>query len=406
MKPYVLLLFYFVCFNTLAQINFEKGYIINNEGQKTDCLIRNVDWESNPDKIDYKLSKQSDVLVASVDDLKAFGIGESIKFISATVEMDRSSDRIDKLSQTRVASFNKEKLFLKVLLEGEANLYYYHDFNLKRFFFKPQNSDIKQLVYKQYKQTPTKIAENNRFRQQLLNELKCESLSESAFKNLEYNDRELRSLFKKYSECKGHSYRIYQFREKRDLFNLNIRPRLNYNTLKLNRSIFPSVEIDFGSNLNYGFGVELEVLLPFNKNKWAFAAEPTYKFYSNETRQNSIIFSGGEIISYVEYTSLEVPIKARHYMFINNNSKLFFNVSYILDFTLDSSIEIFRNDGTRINSFEIESNNAIGLGLGFKQNDKYSIEFHYRTNSNLISQNINWASDYSMVSVILGYTLF
>jgi hypothetical protein len=393
-------------FSVQAQINFEKGYIINNENQKTECLIRNVDWESNPDEIDYKISEQSDVLVAGVDDLKAFGIGENIKFISAIVDIDRSSDRIDKLSQTRVASFNKEKLFLKVLLEGEANLYYYHDFNLSRFFFNTQDSDIRQLVYKRYKQTPTKIAENNRFRQQLLNALKCESISENTLNDLDYSQGDLLRIFKQYSDCKNQSYNIYEYREKRDLINLSIRPRLNFNTLEISRSTFPTVEIDFGSNLSYGLGAELEILLPFNKNKWAFAVEPTFQFYSNENRQNSIIFSGGEIISSAEYTSLEVPIKARHYLFLNDTSKLFFNVSYILDFTLDSSIEILRNDGSRINSFERESSNSIGLGIGFKQNDKYSIEFRYRTNSNPISQNINWTSDYSMLSMILGYTLF
>ncbi len=406
MKVYITFLFSLFFFSVQAQINFEKGYIIDNEGQKTECLIRNVDWESNPDKIDYKLSEQSEVMVASVDDLKAFGIGQSIKFISATVEIDRSSDRIDKLSQTRVASFNKEKLFLKVLLEGEANLYYYHDFNLSRFFFKTRDTDISQLVYKQYKQTPTKIAENNRFRQQLLNALKCESISEDTLKDLDYSQGDLLRIFKQYSDCKNQSYNIYEYREKRDLINLSIRPRLNFNTLEISRSTFPTVDIDFGSNLSYGLGAELEILLPFNKNKWAFAVEPTLQFYSNESRQNSIIFSGGEILSSAEYTSLEVPIKARHYLFLNDNSKLFFNVSYILDFTLDSTIEILRNDGSVINNFERDSSNAIGLGIGFKQNDKYSVEFRYRTNSNSISQSINWSSDYSMLSMILGYTLF
>lgn len=407
MKHYFLFLFTLLLyFSTQAQINFEKGYIINNNDDRVECLIRNVDWESNPDEIDYKLSGQSEVMIAHKNDIKAFGIGEKIKFISATVKIDRASDRIENLSETRIASFKEETLFLKVLLEGKANLYYYHDINLQRFFFETEDNNIQQLVYKRYKQTPTKIARNNRFRQQLLHAFKCESIPQNTFRNLEYTERDLLSLFKNYSDCKNDTYRIFQYREKRDLINLSIRPRLNYNTLQLNGSTIPTVKIDFGSSLSFGVGAELEILLPFNKNKWAFATEPTVQLYSNENRQNSEIFSGGEIISSVEYTSLEVPIKARHYLFINDYSKLFLNISYIFDFTLDSKIEVLRNDGSRINNFDIDSNNAIGLGLGFKQNDKYSIEFRYRTTSNLLSQYINWSSDYSSISMILGYTLF
>ena len=39
---------------SFAQINFEPGYIINNQGVKTECFIRNVAWKNSPVTFDYK----------------------------------------------------------------------------------------------------------------------------------------------------------------------------------------------------------------------------------------------------------------------------------------------------------------------------------------------------------------
>ena len=40
----LILLITILSFNCYSQIKYQKGYYINNDGQKTDCLIKNVDW--------------------------------------------------------------------------------------------------------------------------------------------------------------------------------------------------------------------------------------------------------------------------------------------------------------------------------------------------------------------------
>ncbi|MGL6126113.1 MAG: hypothetical protein ACRC05_03280, partial [Chryseobacterium artocarpi] len=37
-----------------AQVKYEKGYIINNDNVKTEVLIKNKGWVSNPDSFSYK----------------------------------------------------------------------------------------------------------------------------------------------------------------------------------------------------------------------------------------------------------------------------------------------------------------------------------------------------------------
>ena len=46
--------------NSNAQVNFDKGYFIDNNGQKTECLIKNADRGNNPSSFEYKLSESSE----------------------------------------------------------------------------------------------------------------------------------------------------------------------------------------------------------------------------------------------------------------------------------------------------------------------------------------------------------
>ena len=52
----------FLSFNTFSQVTFEPGYIIDNSGQKTICLIKNNDWKNNPESFDYKINEAATVL--------------------------------------------------------------------------------------------------------------------------------------------------------------------------------------------------------------------------------------------------------------------------------------------------------------------------------------------------------
>ena len=47
--------------NCYSQISFENGYFIDNDNQKINCLIKNLDWENNPTKFKYKLSENNEL---------------------------------------------------------------------------------------------------------------------------------------------------------------------------------------------------------------------------------------------------------------------------------------------------------------------------------------------------------
>ncbi|WP_227740356.1 hypothetical protein [Salegentibacter sp. BLCTC] len=115
-KQALFLLFTILSLNCFSQITFEKGYYIDETNQRLNCLIRNVDWRNNPNKFEYKLSEEAEIKTASLNSVKEFAIKGVSKYVRSEVEIDRSSKNINKLSTEKNPVFQKETLFLKVLV--------------------------------------------------------------------------------------------------------------------------------------------------------------------------------------------------------------------------------------------------------------------------------------------------
>ncbi|WP_340064051.1 outer membrane beta-barrel protein [Ascidiimonas aurantiaca] len=400
-KKLLFLLLLVLAVTSHSQIIFEKGYYINDSDQKIDCLIKNIDWKNNPVDFQYKLSEGSEIQVATIKTVKEFGVYGVSRYIRATVNMDRSASNVNFLDNKRNPEFKEEELFLKVLVEGKANLYMYEDGNLKRYFYNKGDAAIEPLVYKKYIDEGNKIGENNRFKQQLWVDLKCPDFSMNKIERLEYKKKDLVNFFTDYIKCNDQEFVDFEQSEKKDLFNLTIRPGLNVSSLSIENNRNSSLNTDFDSELGFRFGIEAEFILPFNKNKWAVIVEPTYQYYKSEQQLDE------QTNVSVDYKSIELPVGIRHYFFLNENSKLFINGSVVFDLNNESSVIDF-DPGTDLDEFKTRNNMAFGVG--YKHNDRYSVEFRYFTNRELLGdffgQTRNWSSDYTTFSVILGYSLF
>jgi len=160
-----LCLFVFILLTTYchSQISFEKGYFIDNLNEKTECLIKNIAWKNNPTELEYKLSENGQVNVKTIRYVKEFGIYDKSKYTRYQVDIDRSSTALSNLSTDRRPEFKEERLFLKVLVEGDATLFLYEDGSLRRFFYSFENSEVEQLVYKNYKSADFQVKENTEY---------------------------------------------------------------------------------------------------------------------------------------------------------------------------------------------------------------------------------------------------
>jgi len=401
-------LFFFFLFisilNCFSQISFEKGYFINNSGQKIECSIKNLDWKRNPKEFEYKSSEEDNNIKANILSVKEFGIYNVSKYLRSTVNIDRSSKVLGQMTRIKEPIFKEEQLFLKVLVEGKASLFKYVDGNLVRFFYKVDDSIIDQLIFKKYITKDNQVVTNVIFRQQLLNDLKCGVVNIDDFHKINYNDNRLIDFFIKYNQCSNSEYKSFENKNKEDHFNLSLKVGLNDSSLDIKsfRSAFANRDTDFGSQTGFKIGLELEYILPFNKNKWSIYLEPTYQKYEAEKELLNIPTATIPIDDKitVNYTSVELPIGVRHYMFLNNNSKLFINAALIFD--LSSS----KFDFERLPDLEIRGDNNLTFGLGYKFKDRYSLEFRHATTRDLLSVQSAWSAGYKTSSIIFGYTIF
>ncbi len=374
--------------------------------QKTDVLIKNIDWKNNPTEFEYKLSEDSESENATIKTVKEFGIYNVSKFSRHLVNIDRSSGNLDLLSEDSSPRFKEEELFLEVLIEGKANLYLYNDGNITRYFYSKDDSKIEQLIFKKYLTPNNNIGTNEGYKQQLWNDLKCSAFTMRKVENVDYRKNELVSFFEDYNKCHNQDYINFEEKQQKDLFNLNIRPGFNYSSLSIYNKVTSAKDTDFDNEFGFRLGIEGEFIMPFNKNKWAIILEPTYRNYKSEQSQESGSVSGGILVSKVDYKSIELPIGVRHYLYFNDNSKLFLNASYVVDLNLDSTLEFFRQDGSMHSSLDIKPKGVIALGVGYKFKDKYSIEMRYHTSRELLVDYAYWRSDYETISMVFGYSLF
>ena len=210
-----------------------------------------------------------------------------------------------------------------------------------------------------------------------------------------------------YNSCSAASTAVNynQVNEKRDLFNLNIRPGLNFSSFETVLSSYYNVDDEvtkFNRKAAFRIGLEAEFLLPFNKNKWAIFAEPTFQYY--KTEKESVAYAGQffetKSSRTVDYKSIEIPFGVRHYFFINDRSKVFVNIAYVFDVKMKSEIKY------DFQILEISSGNNVAFGAGYKYNDRFSAEFRVSTNRNLLKNYNNFTSNYQTMSLIFGYTLF
>jgi len=369
-----------------AQIKFEPGYFIDNNGTKTECLIKNADWVNTPEKVEYKLTGDALPQTKKMADVQEIWVADT-KYVRFTVDIDQSSDALSNMSKDKDPEFQQETLFLKCHIEGCASLY--ESPKHKKFFIRINDSAIFQLVKKNYI-LENKVTPNNLYKSQLYATLACPSITRDACKNTGYTKSGLKKIVSKYNECKSCQPVTFKGRKKNNAFNLAIKPGFRMSWLNVENWQPPIDNVDYGKELTMSLGLEAEYILPINKNKWSLTFEPTYQYYKTKDPRP---YHTNE----VDYSSLELPIGFRYYMFISDKSKLFLSASLVLfDIPLHSEI----------GSLEIGSTRNFTFGFGYNHHHWLSAELRYGTVRDLLSDYVFYRGNYQSVSLTLGIKVF
>jgi len=408
MKSNLILLFFLLFVGiSFGQNNFEKGYFIQNNGIKTNCLIRNYNWKKSPGQLEYKVSDTGTIQRVEITSVNSFELFNITKYIRIKTLIDRSPADPLYISSEKNPVWSEEVLWLKVIVEGKASLYCFSDNEIERFFFSINDTNVEQLVYKQYiyksKQPEgngipgTKITYNTFYRNQLWALVKCPGAEMSSVENIEYTLHDLEKYFRLYNECTGMPYVLFNRQPREHLLHLKITPGLNFSKFHISNRFDYNQYFNFENQLNFSIGLEAEFIIPIGNRKFAILFEPTYQ-YLDVTSQNTIGTAT------LHYKSIDFPIGLRYYIPLARNLKIFVDAQIIpgTSIMFDSFIEIDYTYSLPI-TIGTELSYSVGAGIRFH---RISSEFRYYFNRQLLSKSKFWISDYTRLALILGYTIF
>jgi hypothetical protein len=405
----LLLLTIIFSYNGYAQNNFQEGYFVKNNGEEVSCFIKNENWVLNPEKFFYKISENSRIEQGNIDSVSEFVIFKRQKYIRKQIQYDISSDKVNDLSSNSAPNWKTKTVFLKVLVEGFASLYYNENIlGSGKYFYNLNDDEIKQLIYKRYtKKYSGLIYNNNAYKQTLMNTFsKCSNLSLRDFENLNYINKDLVYLFIKYNKCinKG-SIKSYNKDFNKANFNLRLKVGANiYSSVKIANSRYPRLGAEFGGYTGMRVGLEGEVMLLIKGKNFSVFIEAARVngFIGNDVIDTPSITRPTQevILTYDNY--FEFPVGIRYYITLNDKFKLSFQGGLAMQLSTNFELLYEISEGT--NNNDASQNIFFGASIHY---NRFAFETKFNLENNIVDGNSDdFTSKASSFSLSLVYNLF
>ncbi|NPA45885.1 MAG: hypothetical protein GXO24_01580 [Chlorobi bacterium] len=416
MKKIAIILTFIALFsglNVSAQQNprYEPGYVIDQNGQTLRVEILNKDWAYTPEKITYRF--QGKKKVATPGNVKAVGIPNKWKYISATVDVDTVPDLVNRLSKRRNPDWAHKTIFLKVLVDGKADLFLYKKPNMNRFFYRIDNGPIKPLIHRRYfvfnekEKIYNKIAVNNDYKQTLYNAFKCPGMSRKKFEALNYTVEDLKKIFREYNRCKKESYRSFNTYSSPGILNVNVTARGDMFRMHIKHAQKNLDNQTASQGMGGGLGVTVEYVLPFAHNMWSLFTEPALRIgHQNLSfeKENTITSETEKYLWEYKNLSLDIPLGIRMYFIRNEGFNAFGELAFVLNADLGSELIQYKNDELD-QTLKPKSKSYWEGGVGMSAG-RLSAILRYYYNANMIANYHLYSSPYNGFALVIGYRIW
>lgn len=341
----LLILIAFPCF---SQIEFQPGHYTDNAGAKHEGFIKNIEWVNNPEAIDFRETADGSSRTIKASEMTGFSVGDDV-FRKFDIEVDVSPSETSQLTPNRLPVWKKETALLRKLSGDKLELYVYSNVNLVRFFMKTPDGTPEQLVYKEYLNPDNKIVKNLAYQQQLFQLFGGKPETRGKFERIAYDERSLKKIFDEYNgveNVKKKNGRKTKFKVKAVAGAAMM--SAEYVSADMGR-------VDFGSQTVFSGGLELEAILPFNREKWAIFISPTYQAFSADAQKRATLHK-------LDYSSIDIAVGGRHYFFLGKELKLYAEVAMVANFNSGSFKLSYGN--VDYVSMKLKDTFVAGLGAG------------------------------------------
>lgn len=343
---------------TYSQENYIQGYIIKEKGDTIIGFIDYRNWDSNPNKINFKSELESEPYKYTPNQIKEFGVKDEL-YVSGIVNAEISSKNSSQLDEDPTLKIRKDTTFLQTLFRGTKSLYYYRNPISGDNFYINLDTHFELLIYKKYLRRikgSKIITENNKYIGQLILYLEdCPSI-QSKIQHSSYNKNSLVKIFENYYKASNSQIEFHRQKEKVKT-DIGVIVGLSQTTLKFNTTKLDYLSnTDFNPSTDFSAGLYFDIILPRDQGKWSIYNEVLFTSYE----------ISGEYLDYEHENKYTITSTEMAYSYLNLNNLVRFK------YPIKGSF-IFINGGIS-NGFAIYEQNLRKIESKFYVNNRYSEE--------------------------------
>lgn len=413
---WTLLLFSIVA---LGQDNFVSGYYIDQNNNKIEGFIEDVNTNNNPESINFKLALEDKSNVISISNISEFKVSTNYKYIKYIVKYDYG--QVVNKSEINIygkdPDLKKKTVLAKVIVEGEVSLLK-AVINDVVFFYIKNSMDEKPrlLIHRKYNDN-NKLRENNDFRKQLYDELKSEKLVMDNFTNLKYTEDELVAIFKNVNIDNNsfveQNISVDKYKNK---FYFKVIAGLSsaQATYDFKNTIgMKPVDITYTNPM---FGFEFSNIFGTNSKRSEMFGR---LFYQNlKSKANSHEVQSSYTVDYTlnsDISTLNFSGGYRHAIFQKGKNKVTIegSIGYTTILSGDVTVDyLVTYTGPNANPpveqkylyDKLASNLFFNVGCGYVFDNKYGITLEYSPQKNYLDKYVIFEGGYSNFNLIFTYT--
>ena len=212
-SPFVL--FSFISCVCFGQQNFVEGYVLTSTRDTLSGFISDKATEQRVADIRFKKNlTDTQVIRYTPAEVSGFYLQNTNEFfLSQSVDIDKKPVRLGELEPDGNQRIFKETVFLKLLVKGKANLFFYQDENGKsHYFIQKDNADIKELGLVKYSVKSGDFGTLALYKEQLKKLLG--DCPQSKPEGIDFTDSALKKAIQKYNQCMDASVSYTEKKEK------------------------------------------------------------------------------------------------------------------------------------------------------------------------------------------------
>lgn len=163
------------------------------------------------------------------------------------------------------------------------------------------------------------------------------------------------------------SQKVFVNKTKRQKFKLTAKGGPKYVRTKDTYPTFGEIG-EKRSAFGFKAGIQIEVILPFAKNKFSLSTEPSFNYFKGSYDSKVPANNNPRTTT---YSSIDIPLNLNYYIFLNKNARISIPVGVVYSLPLSSSVI----------AYELTSNGVIFGNVNLNPNDNLTFftgaNFHY-----------------------------